>query len=172
MKILLIGKNCQIGSQLTKLLPELGELTAIGREECDLTDRIWLRTTIRLLGQQLIVNAAAYSDLDQAEQDPDMAWSVNAGAPALVTDEAALSGAGLVHYSTDYVFDGENREPYVEQDEPNPLYGYGASKLDGERLIQNTGAAALILRTSWVYGLGGDNYAEGTQNGVKSKRLC
>jgi dTDP-4-dehydrorhamnose reductase len=158
MKILLIGKNGQVGSQLAKRLPELGELTAIGREECDLSDRVWLRTTIRLLEPRLIVNAAAYTTVDRAEQDRDLAWSVNAAAPGLLAEEAALSDAALVHYSTDYVFDGEKREPYSEQDQPNPLNAYGASKLDGERLIQTFGAAALILRTSWVYGLGGDNF--------------
>ena len=103
--------------QLEKLLPELGELTAFGREECDLTDRVWLRTTIRLLEPKLIINATGFTDVNLAERNPDLAWSINAGAPALLADEAALLGAGLVHYSTDYIFDGQKKEPYLETDD-------------------------------------------------------
>ena len=135
MKILLIGKNGQIGSELAKRLPSLGQVTAIGREECDLTDRVWLRTTIRLLEPQLIVNAAAYTAVDRAEDHPMLARAVNALAPVIMAEEAAKLGARLIHYSTDYVFDGTNREPYTEEDEPNPLNVYGATKLEGEQSI-------------------------------------
>ena len=155
---MLIGKNGQIGSELAKRLPNLGDVTAIGREESDLTDRVWLRTTVRLMEPQLIINAAAYTDVDRAEQERELAWAVNAAAPGLLAEEAAKLGAALVHYSTDYIFDGEKGEPYFEDDEPNPLNVYGATKLQGEQAIQASGAAALILRTSWVYGLSADNF--------------
>ena len=119
MNILLIGKTGQIGGELTKLLPELGTVMAIGREECDLTDWAWLRTTIRLLEPQLIVNAAAYTAIDRAEDHPLLARSVNAVAPAIMAEEAAKLGARMIHYSTDYVFDGSNKEPYTSH--PSPL---------------------------------------------------
>ena len=158
MNILLIGKTGQIGGELTKLLPELGTVMAIGREECDLTDWAWLRTTIRLLEPQLIVNAAAFTSIDRAEDHPLLARSVNAVAPAIMAEEAAKLGARMIHYSTDYVFDGTNREPYTEKDEPNPVNVYGTTKLEGEQAIQASGAAAMILRTSWVYGLRGESF--------------
>ncbi len=158
MNILLIGKTGQIGGELAKLLPELGTLMAIGREEVDLADWPWLRTTIRLLEPQIIINAAAYTDIDRAEMNQDMAWSVNAAAPGVIADEAALLGAALVHYSTAYVFDGEKKEPYTEQDDPHPLNVQAGTKLQGEQIIQESDAAALILRTSWVYGLRGESF--------------
>ncbi|MCH8338579.1 MAG: dTDP-4-dehydrorhamnose reductase [Chloroflexi bacterium] len=158
MNILLLGKNGQIGGELAKLLPDLGTVMAIGREECDLADWAWLRTTIRLLEPQLIVNAAAFTSIDRAEDHPLLARSVNSVAPAIIAEEAAKLGARLIHYSTDYVFDGSNKEPYTEDDEPNPLNVYGATKLEGEQAIQASGAAAMILRTSWVYGLQAESF--------------
>ena len=158
MNILLIGKTAQIGGELAKLLPELGTVMAIGREEVDLADWPWLRTTIRLLEPQIIINAAAYTDIDRAEKNQDMAWSVNAAAPGVIADEAALLGAALVHYSTAYIFDGDKKEPYTEEDDPNPLNVLAGTKLQGEQVIQESGAAALILRTSWVYGLRGESF--------------
>ncbi len=158
MNILLLGKTGQIGSELAKLLPELGTVMAIGREECDLTDWAWLRTTIRLLEPQLIVNAAAYTSIDRAEDHPLLARSVNSVAPAIMAEEAVKLGARLIHYSTDYVFDGLNKEPYTEIDEPHPLNVYGATKLEGEQAILASGAAAMILRTSWVYGLRAESF--------------
>jgi len=158
MKILLIGKNGQVGWELSKQLASLGTVTALGREELDLTDLAWMRTTVRLLEPDLIVNAAAYTAVDQAEHEPTLTWAINAVAPAMLAEEAARLGAGFVHYSTDYIFDGEKGEPYLEDDEPNPLSVYGATKLEGERAIQETGAAALILRTSWVYCLRRENF--------------
>ena len=158
MNILLIGKTGQIGGELAKLLPELGTVMAIGREEVDLADWPWLRTTIRLLEPQIIINAAAYTDIDRAEKNQDMAWSVNAAAPGVIADEAALLGAALVHYSTAYVFDGEKKEPYTEEDDPHALNVQAGTKLQGEQIIQESGAAALILRTSWVYGLRGESF--------------
>ena len=140
------------------MLPDLGSVRAIGREECDLTDWAWLRTTLRLLEPQLIVNAAALTSVDHAEDHPLLARSMNSVAPAIMAEEAAKLGARLIHYSTDYVFDGLNKDPYTEQDEPNPLNVYGATKLEGEQAIQASGASALILRTSWVYGLGSGSF--------------
>ncbi|MFQ5924111.1 MAG: SDR family oxidoreductase, partial [Anaerolineales bacterium] len=153
MNILLIGKTGQIGSELAKLLPELGTVMAIGREECDLTDWAWLRTTIHLLEPQLIVNAAAYTSIDRAEDHPLLARSINSVAPAIMAEEASKLGARIIHYSTDQVFDGKNREPYTEKDEPNPLNVNASTKLEGENAVLESGAAAMILRTSWVYGL-------------------
>ena len=158
MKILLIGKNGQVGWELAKQLTSLGQVTALGREDLDLSDLVWMRTTVRLLEPGLIVNAAAYTAVDQAEKEHEQARALNAVAPAMLADEAARLGAGFVHYSTDYIFDGEKGEPYLEDDEPNPLNVYGHTKLEGERAIQETSAAALILRTSWVYGLRRQNF--------------
>ena len=158
MKILLIGKNGQIGGELSKLLPSLGSVTALGREDLDLNDLAQTRTMVRLLEPDLIVNAAAYTAVDQAEQEHGLARTINAIAPAMLADEAARLGAGFVHYSTDYIFDGEKGEPYKEDDEPNPLNVYGDTKLEGELAVQETSASALILRTSWVYGLRRENF--------------
>ena len=158
MKILLFGKNGQIGWELATGLARFGEVTALDREELDMTDLVWIRTTIRLLEPDLIVNAAAYTAVDKAEQERELARGINAVAPAMLAEEAARLGAGFVHYSTDYIFDGKKGEPYLEDDEPNPLNVYGETKLEGERAIQATGASALILRTSWVYGLRRENF--------------
>ena len=158
MKILLIGKNGQIGWELSKLLPSLGSVTALGREELDLNDLARTPTTVRLLEPDLIVNAAAYTAVDRAEEEHGLARAINAIAPAMLAYEAARLGAGFVHYSTDYIFDGEKGKPYLEDDEPNPLNIYGETKLEGERAIQESGAPALILRTSWVYGLRRENF--------------
>lgn len=158
MKILLIGKYGQVGWELSKQLDSLGTVTAPSREDLDLNDLVWTRTTIRLLEPDLIVNAAAYTAVDRAEEEHKLARAVNAIAPAMLAEEAARLGAGFVHYSTDYIFDGNKGEPYLEDDEPNPLNAYGETKLEGERAIQETGAAALILRTSWVYGLRRENF--------------
>lgn len=158
MKILLIGKNGQIGGELAKRLPSLGQVIAIGREDCDLTDRAWVRTTVRMVEPGIIVNAAGYTDVDRAEDERDLAWAVNAMAPAVLADEAVHLGSALVHYSTHYVFDGAKQKPYSEDDAPKPLNVYGATKLEGEQAIQARGAAALILRTSWVYGLSYESF--------------
>ena len=158
MKILLIGKDGQVGHELSKLLASLGTVSALSREDLDLNDLVWMRTTIRLHEPDLIVNAAAYTAVDRAEEEHELARAINAVAPTMMAEEAARLGAGFVHYSTDYIFDGEKGEPYQEDDEPNPLNVYGATKLEGERAIQETGASALILRTSWVYGLRRENF--------------
>jgi dTDP-4-dehydrorhamnose reductase len=158
LKILLTGRNGQVGWELLKALAPLGELTALGRAELDLRDAGRIREAVRASNPDVIVNAAAYTAVDRAESERDAAFAVNAGAPGTLAAEAKRSGALLVHYSTDYVFDGAKPAPYVEEDEPNPVNAYGASKLAGERAIAASGCRYLILRTSWVYGPRGANF--------------
>ena len=159
MKILLTGKNGQVGFELQRTLPALGELVAVGHAECDLADATALRTLIRNVKPDFIVNAAAYTAVDKAESETAMAAAVNAKAPGVIGEEAARLGACVVHYSTDYVFDGTKTAPYVEDDATHPLSVYGASKRDGERALQASGARHLIFRASWVAGAHGNNFA-------------
>ncbi len=153
MKILLLGKNGQVGRKLLQILAGLGEITAPARQEMDLTDESAIRRKIRRLQPDLIVNAAAYNFVDKAEEEEHLARTVNAVAPRILAEEAARNQAALVHYSTDYVFDGRARRPYKEDDLPNPLSVYGKTKLEGEMAIQEAGCAYLIFRTSWLYSL-------------------
>lgn len=152
MKILLTGRNGQVGWELARALPALGELIATDRNTLDLADQNNLRLAVRQARPDVIVNAAAYTAVDKAESERDLAMLVNATAPGILGDEAKRLGALLVHYSTDYVFDGDKRAPYSEEDAPNPLSHYALSKLEGERALMATGCRHLILRTSWVYG--------------------
>jgi len=158
LRILLTGRNGQVGWELQKALAPLGELTALGRAELDLRDAGRIREAVRASNADAIVNAAAYTAVDKAESEREAAFAVNASAAGVLAEEAKRSGALLVHYSTDYVFDGEKPAPYVEEDEPNPINAYGASKLAGERAIAASGCRTLILRTSWVYGPRGANF--------------
>lgn len=158
--ILLLGKDGQVGWQLQRSLAPLGRVTAVGRAECDLSDLDGLRALIRAEKPKIIVNAAAYTAVDKAESEPQLAQRINADAPAVMAEEARALGALLVHYSTDYVFDGRKREAYVETDAPNPLSVYGRSKLAGEQAIAATGCRALIFRTSWVFGARGNNFVK------------
>jgi dTDP-4-dehydrorhamnose reductase len=158
LRILLTGANGQVGWELRRTLAPLGELTALGRAELDLRDAVRIREAVRASNPDVIVNAAAYTAVDKAESEREAAFAVNAGAPGVLAAEAKRSGALLVHYSTDYVFDGAKPAPYVEEDEPNPVNAYGASKLAGERAIAASGCRYLILRTSWVYGPRGANF--------------
>jgi len=158
LKILLLGRNGQLGWELEQSLAPLGELTALGRAELDLADVPRLAATVRTLQPETIVNAAAYTAVDRAESEREAAFAVNATAPRVLAEEAKRIGALLVHYSTDYVFDGTKAAPYVEDDATNPLNVYGASKLAGERAIAATRCRHLILRTSWVYGPRGSNF--------------
>jgi dTDP-4-dehydrorhamnose reductase len=158
IRILLTGKNGQLGSELCRLLPGLGEVVSFGRAELDLTNPDAIRRAVRDARPRLIVNAAAYTKVDQAEKEESVAFAVNAEAPALLAEEAKKIGAALVHYSTDYVFDGTKNAPYVESDPPNPLSVYGRSKLAGEEAIRASGAPHLILRTAWVYATSGHNF--------------
>jgi dTDP-4-dehydrorhamnose reductase len=158
MRILLLGKNGQVGWELTRTLTPFGELVAIDQPELDLTDFDRIRHVVREIAPNLIVNAAAYTAVDQAESEPTIAMAVNGIAPRVLAEEAAELGAGLIHFSTDYVFDGSKREPYTEEDIPNPINVYGETKLAGDMAIEEIGGAYLILRTSWVYGAKGKNF--------------
>ena len=158
MRILVTGKNGQVGWELQRTLARLGDVTAVDVEELDLCSPDAIRQTVRHLAPQLIVNPAAYTAVDQAEREADVAFAVNATAPAVFAEEAKRLGALLVHYSTDYVFDGKKAAPYVEEDALNPLNVYGSTKLEGERAIRASGCRHLILRTSWVYGARGKNF--------------
>jgi len=158
LKVLLTGRNGQVGWELARLLPTLGELVSTGRDELDLADDDAIRRVVREAKPQLIVNAAAYTAVDKAESEPELAMRINGTAPSVLAEEAKRLGAMLVHYSTDYVFDGTKSSAYVEDDAPNPLSVYGRSKLAGERAIRGCGCRHLILRASWVYGPRGKNF--------------
>lgn len=157
-RILVIGKNGQVGEELAHLLPSLDEVIAVDRAQLDLSHPDQIRQTIRQIRPAVIVNAAAYTAVDKAESDENAAHAINAAAPAAMAEEAAAICAALVHYSTDYVFDGTKRIPYDEDDATNPLNVYGRSKLAGERAIQKSGALHLIFRTAWVYSSRGHNF--------------
>jgi len=153
MRILLLGNIGQLGWELERTLATVGGVLAFNYPEIDLTQPYGLRDLVRKVEPRIIVNAAAYTAVDQAEREADVAHAINAVAPGIMAEAAREIGAALIHYSTDYVFDGMKGAPYVETDDPNPLGVYGSSKLAGERAIQAVGSAALILRTSWVYSL-------------------
>jgi len=156
--ILLTGKTGQLGSELNRLLPKLGEVIAPERNDLDLREPEKIRQVMRNVNPQLVVNAAAYTAVDAAETDEATALAVNAEAPRLLAQEAKKIDAMLVHFSTDYVFDGSTKAPYKETDPTNPINVYGRTKLAGEEAIRNSGAAHLIFRTSWVYATHGRNF--------------
>lgn len=160
MKILLLGKNGQVGWQLQRALAPLGEIVALERKDAggDLADPQGLAAAVRAAKPQVIVNAAAYTAVDKAESEPQLARLINTEAPTALAREAAASGALLVHYSTDYVFDGSGSAPWQESDATGPLNVYGATKLAGEQAIAASGCAHLTFRTSWVYAAHGDNF--------------
>ena len=157
-KILLTGANGQVGWELQRTLSSLGEIVALDSQGLNLADSADLRDKLKALAPQVIVNAAAYTAVDKAESEAERAQAVNAIAPGIMAEEAARSGALLVHYSTDYVFDGSGAAPWREEDTCSPLNVYGRTKLEGERLIQDSGCRHLIFRTSWVYGARGSNF--------------
>ena len=158
MKILLTGCNGQVGFELQRSLAPLGEVIALDRSRCDLADPESLRTAIRAARHDIIVNPAAYTAVDKAESDEATAHAVNAIAPGIIGEEAAKLGALVIHYSTDYVFDGTKTGAYVETDPTNPLSVYGRTKLEGEQALAASGARHLIFRTSWVFGAHGANF--------------
>ena len=165
MKILLLGKNGQVGWELQRSLAPLGELVALDRHSVDglsgdLSDLDALRATIRRVSPDVIVNAAAYTAVDKAESDKELADRVNGEASRVMAEEAASLDAWLIHYSTDYVFSGEGSTPWIESDAVAPVNHYGASKLAGEQAIAASGCKHLIFRTSWVYGARGNNFAK------------
>ncbi len=158
MKILLTGSSGQVGYELARSLQGIGEVVAVDRKVMDLSDLDQVRDVIRREKPGLIVNPAAYTAVDQAESEPELAHRINAEAPGLMAQEAKLLGAAMVHYSTDYVFDGSAPAARVEDDATGPLNVYGASKLAGEQAIAAAGIRHLIFRTSWVYGMRGKNF--------------
>jgi dTDP-4-dehydrorhamnose reductase len=164
MNILLFGKGGQVGWELQRSLSVLGTVTALDHdstEHCgDFANPAGVAETVRTLRPDVIVNAAAHTAVDKAESEADFARTLNATTPGAIAQEAAKLGAWLVHYSTDYVFDGSGNRPWVETDTPAPLSVYGRTKLEGEQLIAQSGAKHLILRTSWVYAARGGNFAK------------
>ncbi|MBP8147075.1 MAG: dTDP-4-dehydrorhamnose reductase [Acidovorax sp.] len=164
MNILLFGKGGQVGWELQRSLAVLGHVTALDHDSTDhcgdFANPEGIAATVRALQPDVIVNAAAHTAVDKAESEPELARLLNATTPGVLAREAAALGAWLVHYSTDYVFDGSGTRPWVETDTPAPLSVYGRTKLEGEQLIQQSGAKHLILRTSWVYAARGGNFAK------------
>lgn len=158
MRILLTGKTGQVGSTLSKALAPLGDVIAVDRSQLDLADPDAIRAAVRAAKPRVIVNAAAYTAVDKAEAEEGMAMKINRDGPRTLGEEAAKGGALLVHFSTDYVFDGEKRAPYTENDVPRPLNAYGRSKLGGEQAILSSACRRLIVRTSWVFGPIGRNF--------------
>lgn len=158
MKILLTGRSGQVGYELQRSLAALGDMIAPDRAELDLAQPPTIERALEAHQPDIIVNAAAYTTVDRAEAERDLAFTVNAVAPGMLAHEARRLGALLVHYSTDYVFDGEKAGPYVEDDPTHPLSVYGLSKLEGEQAIRASGCRHLIFRTSWVYAARGKNF--------------
>jgi dTDP-4-dehydrorhamnose reductase len=158
MRILLTGVHGQLGTDLLPLLQPLGEVIAVGRAECDLSSVEAIRKLVAEVRPDVIVNPAAYTAVNDAQAQSELAYAINATAPGALAGETRKSGAMLVHYSTDYVFDGSKPGAYTESDEPAPLNVYGASKLAGERAVAAAGGRFLVLRTSWVYGANGNNF--------------
>lgn len=164
MKILLFGKNGQLGWELQRSLAVLGELVALGTDSTDycgdFTDLDGIAKTIQSIGPDVIVNAAAYTAVDKAESEPELARMINVAAPRVLAIEAKRLGAWLIHYSTDYVFDGTAGKPWKETDRTNPLSVYGKTKLDGEQVIIDAECMHLIFRTSWVFASRGANFVK------------
>lgn len=160
MKILLTGKNGQVGFELRRTLAPLGDIVAVDHQDCDFADAEMVRALVRRVAPDVIVNPAAYTAVDKAESEHAAAFAVNALAPGVLGEEAARRGALVVHYSTDYVFDGAKEGAYTEDDLPGPQSVYGSSKVAGERALSEANARHLILRTSWVVGAHGGNFAK------------
>lgn len=160
MKILLTGKNGQVGFELQRALAPLGEVVAVDHQECDLADAKAVRKLVAEVSPQIIVNPAAYTAVDKAESESELAFAINAKAPGVFGEEAKKIGASVIHFSTDYVFDGTKVGSYSEDDPTNPQSVYGRSKRDGELALRESGARHLIFRTSWVVGAHGANFAK------------
>lgn len=157
-KILILGKNGQIGWELCRTCAPLGDIVAMDYPDIDLAKPDSIRAKVRETKPAIIINAAAYTAVDKAESEPELAMMINGVAPGILAEEAKRLGAALVHYSTDYVYDGKKRTPYVETDDTNPLSVYGKTKLAGDRAVAAAGCPHLIFRASWVYGWRGNNF--------------
>ena len=157
-RVLIVGNAGQVGVELQRSFAGFGEIIGVDRESVDLADAKQVRALVRRIEPTIILNAAAYTAVDRAESELELAQAINAEAPRILAEEALRTDALLVHYSTDYVFDGTKQGPWTEQDIPAPLSVYGATKLDGEEAILQTGGKVLIFRTSWVYGPHGSNF--------------
>jgi dTDP-4-dehydrorhamnose reductase len=158
MKLLVIGANGQVGYELSRALPALGQVTSVDFPEVDLTKPEDIRRNLREVRPDILVNAAAYTAVDKAESEPDIAMAINGHAPGLMAQEMAARGGIFVHYSTDYVYDGAKQSAYIEDDPTNPQNSYGRSKLAGDQAVRAAGGAFLVFRTSWVYGSRGSNF--------------
>lgn len=158
MEILLLGKNGQLGWELQRALAPLGHILALGSEDLDLQKIEEVRGAIQKARPQILINAAAYTAVDTAESDADRAFTINSRLPGILAEEVESLHAVLIHFSTDYVFDGTKGSPYIEEDAPKPVNVYGASKLEGEKAIKAVGGSFLIFRTSWVYSLRRDSF--------------
>lgn len=157
-RFLILGSNGQLGTELQRAFQGAGHIIALGRESCDLSDASSIRSAIQNARPDVILNAAAYTAVDRAESEPELAMRINGDAPGILAEEAKKTRALLVHYSTDYVFDGSKTEPWVEEDPVFPLNIYGATKLAGEHNIRQAGDRYLIFRTSWVFSPHGNNF--------------
>jgi dTDP-4-dehydrorhamnose reductase len=157
-RILIVGAYGQVGRELQRSFADAGEIITRDRDTVDLAVPDQVRSMVRSIAPDIILNASAYTAVDRAESEPEVAMAVNAQAPGILAEEALRMGALLVHYSTDYVFDGSKTSPWVETDKPNPVNVYGATKLAGEEAIREVGGKYLIFRTSWVYGPHGSNF--------------
>jgi dTDP-4-dehydrorhamnose reductase len=160
MKFLLLGRNGQVGFELRRALAPLGEVAAFDYPACDLTVPDSIRGIINAVGPQVIINAAAYTAVDTAEASPQLARAINTAAPGIIGAEAKKIGARVIHYSTDYVYDGTKTTPYLETDETNPLGIYGLTKRDGDVALAESGAEHFVFRTSWVFGAHGANFVK------------
>ena len=159
MRILLTGKNGQVGSELNKILTQFGEVIATGRNEMNLADPSQIQRVVQQIKPELIINAGAYTAVDKAESDQELAKAVNAVAPKILAEEAKNNDALLIHYSTDYTYNGEmNHRPYLESDLPSPNSVYGKTKLQGDQAIEKSGVSHLIFRTGWVYSKRGGSF--------------
>lgn len=158
MKIVLIGKNGQLGWEIQRSIAPLGKITALGRDQLDVSDHTAVKNILEELKPDLLINTSAYTDVDQAETQSELATKINSVTPGIMAEVARKTRAVFIHYSTDYVFDGQSAAPYVEADQTNPLNMYGKSKLMGEENIRQAADAYLIFRTSWVYSLRGNSF--------------
>jgi dTDP-4-dehydrorhamnose reductase len=158
MKILLTGKTGQVGWELNHILSKKDTVFAMGRDQADLSQPETLGPVIQKIQPDIIINAAAYTAVDKAESEPELAMTINGVAPGVIAEEARKIGAGMIHYSTDYVFDGKARSPYKEENPTSPLSVYGKSKLAGENAVIQAGIAHIIIRTGWVYSLRSSNF--------------